>query len=58
MDHAIGAALGILPGFRGDEMSIPDQSHSTGNELVEILDRDLGCFSLVQFDGDCIAVHL
>ncbi len=58
MDHAIWADPGLMPGLRGDEMGIQDQDHSTGNELVEILDRDLDRFSLVQFEGDRIAIHL
>jgi hypothetical protein len=58
VDHPVGADPSLLPGFRGDEMRIQDQRHRSGNELVEVLDSDLDPFSLVQLDGNRIAVYL
>jgi len=56
VDHPVGADEGLLPGLGGDEPGVKEEGDRLGDEVVEVLQGDLGASLFVYLDGDGVAV--
>jgi hypothetical protein len=56
VNHPVGADESLFPGFRGDETAVEEEGDRLGDEIVEVLDSDLGEPVFIHRDGDGVAV--
>jgi hypothetical protein len=55
-EHAIRTDLRLVPGLRTEQTGFADEAHSTGEELVEVLDGHFDRLLSVSFDEKGVAV--